>query len=128
MSNSIGVIFHNNWADYSPLFYSHYGANIIPIELKEFCKNYKCNHNLDTNYGHLYECCHIIVNFISMLRTDMYMRIESLNDETQTYITNNHEYLNCFDSGCLLVNVAFDKFGDLDTDNWDIVEDNVMKI
>ena len=40
MGNRVGVIFHEDWGDFSPLLYSHYGADLIPFQIKEYIIKY----------------------------------------------------------------------------------------
>lgn len=110
MGNRVGVIFHENWDNFSPLLYSHYGADTMSYSLKTFIKDYKTKHPEKTS-GHLYDASHMMANFIKFLDEDIHMRIDNLSDVAYDSIQHSHIYDNCFEGGCMLVDVSFGNYG-----------------
>ena len=128
MSNPVGLIFHNNWEYFSPLLYSHYGADVLPrFKLQRYFVQYRKKHPTKNNDGHLYDCCHMMRGFIQTLDEDIHERISSLSEESISRIKSTHLYSNAFCGGCYLINVSEDKFGIVDGDGrFNFVNNNVL--
>ena len=111
MGNRIGVIFHDNWKEFSPLLYSHFGADSIPLQLQEYLRNYYENMSRLDNDGHKYNPCHMLVGFLQSIKKDIHIRIENLDKDQIESILFNKEYKNCFEGDCWIINVSRDYFG-----------------
>ena len=111
MGNRIGVIFHYDWEEFSPLFYSHFGAESIPFKLQKYLKDYDIQYKRCNTNGHLYNPEHMMLGFIQSLDKDIHMRIQNLNECNLEFLQNNHNYPNCFEGGCWKVNVSENNFG-----------------
>jgi hypothetical protein len=128
MGNRVGVILHEDWNNFSPLLYSHNGANLIPFKLQEYLKQYIKDHNLDNHDGHLYNEEHMMLGFIQSLDKDVHMRIESLSESSIQKLQDEHDYPNCFDCGCWIVNVSTGNFGEtVSGDGYYLDNDNIVK-
>ena len=113
MSNSIGVIFHEDWKEFSPFMYSHYGANCIPFELQNFLKEYHNENDIkDCTDGHKYNPCHMMVGFLQSIDKDIHIRVENLEDFQIEKLKNNHEYPNYFSGGCWIINISHEHYGE----------------
>jgi hypothetical protein len=126
MGNRIGVIFHENWNDFSPLMYSHYGENTIPFKLQQFIRTYyKENDINDKSSGHKYDPCHMMVGFLQFIDKDIHIRVENLSDKQIEELEKEHDYPNCFEGDCWIINISRNSFGEtihdigymLDNDN-----------
>ena len=114
MGNRVGVIFHEDWKEFSPLMYSHYGAELISFEMQDFIKEYyKENDIKDYTDGHKYNPCHMMVGFIQFIDKDIHIRIENLEQFQIEKLKSKHEYPNCFDGGCLIINVSRKHYGEI---------------
>lgn len=111
MGNRVGVILHNNWEEFSPLLYSHYGADTIFPNLKTYLKKYELDNSKNSHSGHIYNCKHMMVGFIQTLDPDIHIRIESLDFSNINKLKNHKTYPNYFEGGCYIVNVSEDKYG-----------------
>ena len=92
MGNRIGVIFHDNWNDFSPLFYSHNGADGIPFNVQNFLKNYDDKYKRCNNDGYLYNPEHMMLGFIQSIDKHVSMRIENLSDSQIDILKEHKEY------------------------------------
>jgi hypothetical protein len=127
MGNRIGVIFHEDWKEFSPFMYSHYGADTIPFRIQQYLKEYKNKHDLNNNDGHLYNPCHMLVGFLQSIDKSDAIRVENLSEKDAERIFNEHEYSNCFEGGCWLVNVSTKHFGEVTGDiNYILDNDNIV--
>lgn len=118
MSNRIGVIFHNDYEGFSPLIYSHYGANSLIFEIQSFLREYYKKYDInDCTDGHKYNSCHMMVGLLQYIENDIHIRVENLSDSSIEILENEHEYINCFDGGVLIINVSNENFGKVDGDN-----------
>lgn len=113
MGNSVGVIFHEDWENFSPLLYSHYGADLIPFQIKEYIVKYYNQYDINDNDGHKYEPSHMMASFIKFLDEDIHIRIENLADFQINKLKNEHEYPNYFDGGCWIVNISRNNYGEV---------------
>ncbi len=111
MGNRIGVIFHEDWNDFSPLLYSHYGADFIPLKIQEYIREYYEKYDINNHDGHEYDPCHMMAGFIKFLDVDTHMRIQNLDRSQINKIQNKHEYPNCFEGGCWIINVSRKNYG-----------------
>ena len=59
MGNRVGIIFHEDWEEFSPLLYSHYGSELRVMQLQDYLREYKEEHSLDNHDGHKYSPEHI---------------------------------------------------------------------
>lgn len=118
MGNRVGVIFHENWNCFSPLLYSHWGAEYIPWKIQEYVKDYyvEHQHGLNGHDGHKFNASHMMLGFVQTLDKDIHMRVENLSDEDIKNIIEKRELENNFDGGCWLVNIAPDHYGDISGD------------
>lgn len=112
MGNRVGVIFHKNWEDFSPLLYSHYGADLMPFQIQEYITNYYTQNNINDNDGHKYEPSHMMVGFIKFLDEDIHIRVENLTELQIDKLRNEHNYPNYFDGGCWIVDVSKGSYGE----------------
>jgi hypothetical protein len=112
LGNRIGVILHRDWEEFSPLMYSHYGAGSRVFQLQNFLIEYRQNHQLPNNDGHLYNPCHMMVGFLQSIDKDIHTRVKGLDDHQVQNLQKIHEYPNAFDGGCWIVNVSPDNFGE----------------
>lgn len=129
MSNRIGVIFHEDWNDFSPLMYSHHGGSSIPFEIKDFLVEYYKEHDINNHTnGHKYNPSHMMVGFLQSLDKSIHMRVENLNDRQINTLKQEHEYPNYFDSGCWIVNISNKNYGDTITgdDRFNLKNDNLF--
>jgi hypothetical protein len=129
MSNSVGVIFHEDWKEFSPFLYSHYGADTVPFYLQNFIREYYKKWDIkdekNTHDGHKYNPCHMMVGFLQSIDKDIHIRVENLDEYYINKLIKNHEYDNCFSGGCWIVNVSIEHYGEtvigngycLDNDN-----------
>lgn len=110
MGNRVGIIFHNNWEEFSPLLYSHHGGCQITKELiEEFINSYRELYPVCDD-GHKYDCDHMMYGFIQSVGVDLHNRICSIDDSV---LKETRAYRNAFDCGCFLVNVDFDNYGEI---------------
>jgi hypothetical protein len=129
MSNRIGVIFHDDWNDFSPLMYAHNGGSSIPFEIKDFLIEYYKEHDINNHTdGHLYNPSHMMVGFLQFLDKDIHMRVENLSDRQINTLKQEREYPNCFDSGCWIINISNKNYGDTITgdDRFNLKNDNLF--
>lgn len=127
MGNRVGVIFHNDWYEFSPLLYSHNGADEIPILVQTFLKEYDKQHKRCNTDGHLYNPEHMMVGFIQSLNKNVHMRIESLTEYQINMLKEHHEYPNCFDGGCWIINISILNYGKTECgDNYYLKNDNIV--
>jgi len=112
MGNRVGIIFHEDWKEFSPLLYSHNGAELRVVQLQDYLRKYEKEHNLDNHDGHLFNPCHMIVGYIQFIEKDIHMRVERLSDDSIKKLQKTHEYLNGFDGGCWIVNISTKNFGE----------------
>ena len=119
MGNRVGIILHEDWEEFSPLLYSHYGAELRVCQLREFLIQYKKEHDLDNHDGHLYNPCHMMVGYLQHIDKNVHIRVENLSDDSIKQLQETHEYLNGFDGGCWIVNVSTKNFGEtIEGDNY----------
>lgn len=111
MANRIGVIFHENWEFFSPLLYSHYGGNLLPLKIREYITQYHKKHDTSDGDGHKYEPSHMMAGFIKYLDEDIHMRVENLTESQIKRLKNEHKYPNYFDKGCWIINVSRNNYG-----------------
>jgi hypothetical protein len=111
MGNRIGVIFHDDWNEFSPLLYSHNGANLIPFQIQAYIRDYYEKHDINNIGGHEYKPSHMMAGFIKFLKEDTHMRIKNLNKNQIDILINNNEYPNCFEGGCWIINVSRKNYG-----------------
>lgn len=116
MGNRIGVIFHKNFEEFSPLLYDHYAADSLPRLLQEYLRDYKASHKSQES-GHTYNPAHMMADFIGYIADNEpfgndHIRVENLSPIKIEKLQTVHEYLNCFEGGCWIVNVDFENFGD----------------
>lgn len=111
MGNRVGVILHNSFSSFSPLFYSHYGADYIPYRLRTYLVEYYSKNPRNTNDGHLYNCKHVMTGFIKALPPNVHERVESLSCDASMEVANDGMYQNCFDGGCYIVDVSTENYG-----------------
>lgn len=108
MGNRVGVIFHEDYELFSPLLYSHNGGNLITEQfIEEYLDSYHEIYLVNDD-GHKYDCEHMMYGFIQGIGIDLHNRISSINDSELKLL---HEYKNCFENGCFLVNVSFKNYG-----------------
>lgn len=113
MGNRVGIIFHNNWDDFSPLLYSHNGGYQITKEfIEEFLNSYRELYPVCDD-GHKYDCEHVMYQFIQSVGVDLHNRICSLSESEVHALSSDYWYRNYFESGCFLVNVDFNNFGEI---------------
>lgn len=128
MGDRVGVIFHEDWNEFSPIMYSHYGANSMPFQIQNYIKEYHEKYNIDDNSGHKYNPCHMMVGFIQYLDKDIHIRVESLESFQIDKLKNEHEYPNCFEGGCWIINVSKNNYGDtIVGDNYYLDNENIYK-
>ena len=108
----MGVIFHEDWNHFSPLLYSHNGAELRIIQLQEYLRDYKSKYTTSNNDGHKYNADHMMVGYIQSIEPDIHVRVQNLSGEEIVVVKETHEYRNCFDGGCWIVNVSEYNFGD----------------
>ena len=131
MSNNIGVIFHDNWEEFSPLLYCHNGAVGIPLFVQDYLKNYDIEHKRNRNGGHLYNPEHMIIGFVQSLNKDIHMRVQNLTEEQIDILKEHHECQNYFDGGCWIIDVSVYNYGNTECggiyylDNDNIVNDEL---
>lgn len=127
MGNRVGIIFHNDWYEFSPLFYSHNGADGIPILVQKFLKDYDKQYQRCNNDGHLYNPEHMMLGFIQSLNKSVHMRIENLTEYQINTLKDHHQYLNCFDGGCWIVNISILNYGSTECgDNYFLKNNNIV--
>ena len=127
MGNRIGIIFHENWQDFSPLLYSHYGAELIPFQLQQYIKNYYQKYDMKSNDGHLYNPSHMMAGFINYLAESVHIRVENLTKENIDKLQSENKYLNSFDGGCWIINVSKDNYGETVVgDNYWLENGNIL--
>lgn len=127
MGNRVGVILHDNWNDFSPLMYSHYGAEYIVIKLQEFLREYKNKYDMTNNDGHQYNPCHMIVGFLQSLEPDIHRRVENISDYGIEKLKADKEFPNYFDGGCWIVDVSKTNYGETVVgDNFTLENDNIV--
>ena len=128
MANRIGLIFHNDYKEFSPLLYSHHGANSLIYEVQDFLREYYKKYDIsDCVDGHKYNSCHMMVGLLQHLDNDIHIRISNLSDCNIEILKSEHEYYNCFDGGVLIINVSNKNFGKLDGNNdYNLENDNLF--
>lgn len=119
MGNRVGVIFHEDWKEFSPLLYSHYGANLMPYQIQEYIVKYYKQHDVNVNDGHKYEPNHMMAGFIKFLDEDIHIRIENLTEVQINKLKNEHNYPNYFEGGCWIVNVSRGSYGEIVKEDMD---------
>lgn len=108
MANRVGVIFHEEYENFSPLLYSHFGGNVINENfIKEYLDSYKDLYPTNDD-GHKYDCEHMMYGFMQSIGVDLHNRICCVDCDI---LKETQDYPNCFDNGCFLVNVSFDNYG-----------------
>lgn len=128
MGNRVGVVFHENWNEFSPLLYSHNGADLIPFQIQNYIKEYYSKHNIDNRDGHEYEPSHMMAGFIKFLNEDIHMRIENLEKFQIDKLISDHEYPNNFEGGCWIINVSRNNYGGtIEGDNYWLYDGNIFK-
>lgn len=132
MGNRVGIILHDNWVDFSPLLYSHNGASCRVWQLQKYLREYKLKHNIPNNDGHIYNPEHMMVGYIQSFDTDIHTRIESMSDYQMSSLQDTHNFPNCFDGGCWIVNVNPEHYGETNGDyeeryNGNIVENELSE-
>ena len=113
MGNRVGVIFHEDWEEFSPLLYSHYGANLMPYQIQEYIVKYYKQHDVNVNDGHKYDPSHMMAGFIKFLNEDIHIRIENLSEFQINQLKNEHNYPNYFEGGCWIVNISRKNYGEV---------------
>lgn len=125
MSNRIGVIFHNDYESFSPLIYSHYGANSLIFEIQNFLRGYYNKYDInDCIDGHKYNSCYMTVGLLQYIENDVHISVENLSYSDIEILESEHEYVNCFDGGVLIINVSNQNFGKVDGDNSYLLKNN----
>jgi hypothetical protein len=112
LGDRIGVIFHEEWNYFSPMLYSHYGANSIPIQLQEYLREYTTINSKELCTGHIYNSKHMMVEFLQSIEKDIHLRVQNLSEGSEAILRKDNEYLNCFEGGCWIVDVSKRNFGD----------------
>jgi hypothetical protein len=112
MGSRIGLIFHDNWEEFSPLMYHHFGENSIPFEVQKFIQNYYDKHNTNTGNGHEFSPGHMMVEFLQTLDKNIHMRVQNISDKQIKILKQNYDYPNYFDGGCYIINIAKDRYGE----------------
>lgn len=127
MGNRVGLILHEDWNEFSPLLYSHHGADSLPWELQNYLRQYILDNDINDNCdGHKFNCCHMIVGFIQSTSKNIHVRVENLSNLEIQKLIDEHECSNCFDGGCWIVNVSTKNYGAVsgDGDNGYILKNN----
>jgi hypothetical protein len=124
MGKSIGIIFHDNWEDFSPLMYSHYGADSEIFFVQRFLREYYKENNINEHDRYKYDPCHMMVGFLQSIDKNIHIRVQNLSDFHIEKLDNDHIYLNCFDGGCWIINVSREHFGEINTDSYSYYLDN----
>ena len=128
MSDSIGLIFHENWNEFSPLMYYHYGADGTPFQIQNYMKQYLQEHELNNRDGHIFSPCHMMVGLLQSMSKSVHIRVENLTEQQIETLQEHHDYPNYFDGGCWIINVSTDNFGDtVCGDNYTLENDNIVK-
>ena len=127
MGNRVGIILHNNWMDFSPLLYSHNGAECRVWQLQQYLREYKSKHDVLNNDGHIYNPEHMMVGFIQSFDPDIHTRVECLSDSQIFNLQGERDYPNCFDGGCWIVNVNPEHYGETDGDYSERYRGNIVQ-
>jgi hypothetical protein len=128
LGNRVGVVFHEDWQEFSPLLYSHYGANLLPIEIQNYLKKYKDDYSLDNHSGHLFNPCHMMVGFLQSIDKDIHIRVENLSNNQIVLLQTTNEYPNCFEGGCWIINISTKNFGQtICGDGYILVNENIVE-
>ena len=130
MSDRIGVIFHKNWEEFSPLVYVNNGGKYIPYCIQDFLKEYYIQYDIKNNSnGYEYNPNHMLVGFLQSLEKDKQIRTENLTDLNLDILIKEQSYPNCFDGGCWIVDVSRYNYGEtvIDGEGYYILDnDNIF--
>ena len=127
MGDRVGVIFHNNFEDFSPLFYSHYAASSTPYKVRRYLMKYNSTVPKNNRDGHMYNCKHIMCGFIKTLDDSIHERVESISQDIMDEIATTKVYLNYYDGGCYIIDVSEKNFGNVSGDgNLNFIDNNIL--